>query len=477
MRCANFIDGQWVLTGVERPNVNPSDLDDEIGTFDQAKASDAHDAIAAAQCAYASWQFSGIQERSDALDTIGTEILERKAELGELLSREEGKTRREGFAEVERAGRVFKFFAGEALRLQGEILPSSRTGMTVQVTREPLGVIGVISPWNFPLAIPAWKIAPAICYGNTVVFKPAELVPASAWLLVDIIRRSGLPPGVFNLVFGAGSEVGDAIVKSPAVTAITFTGSNAIGMKIAAAAVARGAKVQTEMGGKNPLVVLDDADLDLAVDVAVQGAFFSTGQRCTASSRLIVTRGIHDAFVERMTRALAALRVGHALEAKTDIGPVVDEVQLKQDLRYIELGRAAGATLAFGGRLLERPQRGYYLEPALFVDTAPDMLINQDEIFGPIAAVIRVENYDEALHVANATPFGLSSGIVTKSLRHTADFQRKSQAGMVMVNAPTAGVDYHVPFGGRKQSSYGPREQGRYAAEFFTTVKTTYIAP
>jgi len=473
----NFIGGSWREGADARPNINPSDTTDVIGRYAQAATGDVADAIAAAAKAFETWQFSSIQDRFDALDRIGTELLARREELGRLLSREEGKTLKEGIGEVARAGSVFKFFAGECLRIPGELLASTRPGVTVEVTREPVGVVGMITPWNFPIAIPAWKIAPALCYGNTVLFKPAELVPGCAWALTEIISRAGLPPGVFNLVMGKGAVVGEALVASPAVSAISFTGSVATGQSVVAKATARGAKVQVEMGGKNPLVVLDDADLEIAANCALNGAYFSTGQRCTASSRLIVTQGVHDRFVAALKQKLEAVKVGHALEPATDIGPVVDDKQLAQDLSYLDIGRKEGAKLAFGGRRLERSTPGFYLEPALFTDSAPGMRINQEEIFGPVASVIRVRDFDEALAVANGVPFGLSAGIVTTSLKHAAAFRRRSQAGMVMVNVPTAGVDYHVPFGGRKSSSYGPREQGRYAMDFYTTVKTAYIAP
>jgi alpha-ketoglutaric semialdehyde dehydrogenase len=473
----NFIAGEWVEGPTSVDNINPSDTDDIVGRYTRADAAQARAAVAAAHDAQQTWQYSAIQDRFEILDRIGTELLARRDELGRLLSREEGKTLREGIGEVARAGYVFKFFGGEALRIAGELLPSTRPGLTVEVTREPIGIVGIITPWNFPIAIPAWKIAPALCYGNTVVFKPAELVPGSAWALTEIISRSGLPKGVFNLVMGRGSVVGEVLVSSPEVRAISFTGSAATASDIAGKAVARGAKIQLEMGGKNPLVVLDDADLPTAVNVAVNGAYFSTGQRCTASSRLIVTQGVYERFLQALSERVIALRVGHALAADTDIGPVVDASQLRVDQSYIDIGRAEGAKLQFGGRLLNRDQPGFYLEPALFTETTPKMRINQEEIFGPVASVIRVRDYDEALQVANDVPFGLSSGIVTASLKYAADFRRRSQAGMVMVNVPTAGVDYHVPFGGRKESSYGPREQGRYAAEFYSSVKTAYIAP
>lgn len=470
----NLIGGEWVKADKATSNINPSDLSDVIGEFPSASKADTEAAIAAAREAFKTWSLSTPQQRFDILDAAANEVLARKAELGRILSREEGKTLPEGIGEAARAGQILKFFAGETLRLNGELAPSVRPGVSVEITREPVGVIGMITPWNFPIAIPAWKIAPALAYGNCVVIKPAELVPHSAWALVDILQRAGLPKGVLNLVIGRGSVVGETIVQSPDVDAITFTGSVETGKAIAAKAVARGAKVQLEMGGKNPFVVLDDADIDVAVGAAVNGAFFSTGQRCTASSRLIVTEGIHDKFVAAMIEKLKTVKVGDALAEGTDIGPVVDESQLKQDLSYIDIARQEGGKLAFGGELLQPGKKGFYLQPALFTETSMSMRINREEVFGPVASVVKVKNYEEALAAANDTIFGLSSGIATTSLKYATHFKRHAQAGMVMVNLPTAGVDYHVPFGGRKGSSYGPREQGAYAREFYTTVKTAY---
>jgi aldehyde dehydrogenase (NAD+) len=476
-RFSNYINGEWVEGAGWTPNRNPSDLRDVIGEYAQAGAEEAKAAIAAAAQAFPAWSTGSIQERANILDKAGSDILARKDEIGRLLAREEGKTLPEGIGETVRAGHIFKFFAGEALRLSGEKMPSVRPGVDVEITREPIGVVGLITPWNFPIAIPAWKIAPALAFGNAVVFKPAQWTPGCAWVLTEILANAGIPAGVFNLVMGSGSVVGDTIVTHRDVAAISFTGSMETGQSIAQKAVARMAKLQLEMGSKNPLVVLDDADLGTAVNVAVQGAYFSTGQRCTASSRLIVTEGIHDRFVEALTKRLAALKVDNALTPGTEIGPVVDRPQLETDLEYIGVGQREGARLAIGGERLSRSTEGYYLAPALFVDATNSMRISREEIFGPVACVIRAKSYDEALVIANDTETGLSSGIVTASLKYASHFQRHAQAGMVMVNLPTAGVDYHVPFGGRKASSYGPREQGRYAAEFYTTVKTTYIAP
>jgi acyl-CoA reductase-like NAD-dependent aldehyde dehydrogenase len=474
----NLINGQWVLAASYAPNINPSNLADVIGDYAQGDAAQLNAAVAAAAAAFPAWSVSGIQARSDALDKIATEILARKEELGTLLAREEGKTKAEGMGEVARAGQIFKFFAGECLRLNGETVPSVRPGIGVEITREPVGVVGLITPWNFPIAIPAWKIAPALAFGNCVVLKPADLVPGCAWALADIISRSGIPPGVFNLVMGPGRVIGDALVNHPGINAISFTGSVSVGNRIAEACAKNLKKVQLEMGGKNPQVVLDDADLNQAVELSAQSCFYSTGQRCTASSRLIVTDGIYAAFIKALQERMARIKVGDALAEGTDVGPVSSQAQLEQDLSYVEIGKAEGALLAMGGQRIPchtgSGAAGYFMAPALFSESTAAMRINREEIFGPVASVIRVKDYETALFAANDTPFGLSAGIATTSLKYATHFKRHSQAGMVMVNLPTAGVDYHVPFGGRKGSSYGPREQGKYAQEFFTTVKTAY---
>jgi alpha-ketoglutaric semialdehyde dehydrogenase len=469
----NFIGGEWVA-GEAIPNFNPSNTDEVVGFYARASADDAIAAIAAARDASHAWSRSGIQQRHDILKAASDEIFRRREEIGRLLAREEGKTFAEATAEATRGAQIFDFFAGECLRVSGESASSVRPGIEVAITREPVGVVAIITPWNFPIGIPAWKIAPALAYGNTVVFKPADLVPGCAWLLVDVLIRAGLPKGVLNLVMGKGSIVGQTMLESPDVNAVTFTGSIATGRIVAEASARHMRKFQLEMGGKNPLVVLDDADLQLALEIAASGSYFQTGQRCTASSRLIVTSGIYGKFLDALTDRIKRLNVDDACKHGTDIGPVVDASQLKQDEDYIRIGKGEGATLVWGGERLNRDTPGFYLQPALFAETTPHMRINREEIFGPVASVIKVKDYDEALAVANDTPFGLSSGICTTSLKHATHFKRNSEAGMVMVNLPTAGVDYHVPFGGRKGSSFGPREQGRYAAEFFTTVKTAY---
>nr|WP_210294071.1 aldehyde dehydrogenase family protein [Rhizobium sp. BK060] len=468
-----MIDGEWV-SGEAGKNINPSDTNDVVGEYARASAQDTKDAIAAAKAAFPTWSRSGILERHAVLKKTSDEILARKDELGKLLAREEGKTLPEAIGETIRAAQIFDFFAGECLRLAGETLPSVRPNIGVEITREAIGPIGIITPWNFPIAIPAWKIAPALAYGNTVVLKPADLVPGCAWAIVDILHRAGLPKGVLNLVMGRGSVVGQAMLESSDLAGITFTGSTGTGKRVALASIEHNRKYQLEMGGKNPMVILDDADLNVAVEAAANSGFFSTGQRCTASSRLIVTEGIHDRFVSALTEKLKTLNVDDALKQGTHIGPVVDDKQLKTDTDYIEIGKQEGATLAFGGEVLKRDTPGFYLQPTLFVNATNSMRIAREEIFGPVASVIRVKDYEEALTVANDTPFGLSAGIATTSLKHATHFKRNSEAGMVMVNLPTAGVDFHVPFGGRKGSSFGSREQGKYAAEFFTTVKTAY---
>ncbi|MDE3177883.1 MAG: aldehyde dehydrogenase family protein [Pseudomonadota bacterium] len=472
----NYIAGEWVEGVSVTRNVNPSNTDDVIGEYAQASAAQLDAAVNAARAALHGWARSTVQERHDILLKVALEIAARKEELGRLLAREEGKTLPEAIGEVARAGQIFDFFAGEVLRIPGEKFASVRAGVDIEVTREPVGVVGIISPWNFPIAIPAWKIAPALAYGNTVVFKPADLVPGSAHALAEIIVRAGAPKGVFNLVMGRGSLVGQAMLDHPKVDAISFTGSVATGKRVAAASVERMRKFQLEMGGKNPLVVLDDADLKVAVESAVNGAFFSTGQRCTASSRLIVTEGIYGRFGDALAERMQGLVVDDAVKPGVHVGPVVDQGQLDQDLSYVGVGKQEGAKLKLGGERLNREKPGFYMAPALFVDASNDMRISREEIFGPVAAMIPAKSYEHALELANDTEFGLCAGICTTSLKHATHFKRNVEAGMAMVNLPTAGVDYHAPFGGRKGSSLGAREQGRYAAEFYTIVKTAYIS-
>ncbi len=469
----NLVAGAWLdgLDAVE--NRNPADVSEVIGLYARASADHVDQAAQAARAALPGWAGASPQVRSDLLEAVAQELLARKDEIGRVLAREEGKTLAEAIGETARAAQVFRFFAGEAIRVAGDAIASVRPDVDVEVVREPVGVVGLITPWNFPIAIPAWKIAPALAYGNTVVFKPADLTPASAHILTQIIHNAGCPAGVFNLVMGQGSVVGNAIVSHPQVDAISFTGSVPVGRGLAVQAAQDMKKVQLEMGGKNPIVVMDDADLDIAVPAILNGAFFSTGQRCTASSRIIVQDGIHDAFVDRLTAEMLALKVGNPLDPSVQIGPVVSEKQLNGNLGYVDLAKQEGAEV-IGGQRIQGETDGYFQAPALFLNATNAMRSTREEIFGPCASVIKVADFDEALASANDTEFGLSSGICTSSLKYAREFKRRSQAGMVMVNLPTAGVDYHVPFGGRKGSSHGSREQGRYAAEFYTIVKTAY---
>jgi len=472
----NYIAGEWVSGASEIANINPSDISETIGMFAQASADQLDQALAAAHVAQAEWARYGLERKHNVLMAIGTEMMARAEELGTLLSREEGKPFAEGKGEVYRAGQFFTYYAAEVLRQIGDNADSVRDNIEVDIRREPVGVVAVISPWNFPTATASWKIAPALAYGNAVIWKPANLTPASAVALAEIISRQDMPKGLFNLVMGPGGSVGQRLVESPAVNAISFTGSVPVGRGIASAAIGNFTKVQMEMGSKNALAVMDDANLDLAVSLALGGAFGGTGQKCTASSRLVVHAGIHDAFVEKLVAGAKAMKVGHALAEGTQIGPVASEQQLNENLAYVDWGRSEGAELACGGERVSRDTEGYFMTPGVLINTTNQMRINREEMFAPLASVIKVGSYDEALHVVNDTNFGLTSGIVTTSLARANHFRRNARTGCVMVNLPTAGTDYHVPFGGRGDSSYGSREQGTYAAEFYTTVKTAYIS-
>ncbi|MCT4578652.1 aldehyde dehydrogenase family protein [Donghicola sp.] len=472
----NLIAGAWQTGESEIENRNPSDTTDLIGLYAQASADQLDATLAQARVAQAEWAAYGMERKQAVLMAIGTELMARAEELGILLSREEGKPFAEGRGEVYRAGQFFTYYAAECLRQLGENADSVRAGVEIDVRREPVGTVAIISPWNFPTATASWKIAPALCYGNAVIWKPANLTPASAVALTEIINRQDIPKGLFSLVMGAGSTIGQRLVESPQVDAISFTGSVPVGKCIAAAAIQNLTKVQMEMGSKNALAVMDDADLDVAVTLALGGAFGGTGQKCTASSRLVVHEAIHDAFVEKLVAATKAMKVGHALEQGTQIGPVVSAQQLAENLEYVTLGQTEGAELACGGERLQMPTDGFYMSPGVFLNTTNAMRINREEMFAPLTSVIKVGSYEEALAVVNDTHFGLTSGIVTTSLARATHFRRNARTGVVTVNLPTAGTDYHVPFGGRGDSSYGPREQGKTAAEFYTTVKTAYIS-
>jgi len=472
----NYIAGEWLAGASEIANINPSDLSDTVGHYAQADAAQLQRALEAAADAQREWAGAGLERRYNALMAIGNELIARADEFGELLAREEGKPRAEGKGEVFRSGQFFTYYAAEVLRQLGDNADSVRDGIEIDVRREPVGTVAIISPWNFPLATAVWKIAPALAFGNAVIWKPANLVPASAVALAEIVSRQALPAGLFNLVMGSGSGIGQQLVESPQVDAISFTGSVPVGRGIAQAAVGNFTKIQLEMGSKNALAVMDDADLEIALACALNGAFGGTGQKCTASSRLVVHRRIHDEFIEKLVEGAGNMVVGHALDEGTQIGPVVSAEQLEQNLENVALAKREGGELLCGGERVERETEGYFMTPAVVAGTQNDWQVNREELFAPIACVIAVDSYEEALATVNDTRFGLTAGIVTRSLARATNFRRNVKTGCVMVNLPTAGTDYHVPFGGRGESSYGPREQGQYAREFYTAVKTAYIA-
>jgi len=474
---ALYIGGEWQAGVSTVANINPSDISENIGNFAQASAEQVQQAISAAKHAQPEWEKTPIERKQAVLQAIGNELIARCDELGTLLSSEEGKPFAEGRGEIYRAGQFFQYFAAEVLRQIGDNAESVRPGVSVEVTREAVGVIGIISPWNFPTATAAWKIAPALAFGNSVIWKPANLTPASAVALTEIIHRQGMPAGTFNLVLGSGSKVGDALINSKEVNGVSFTGSVDTGRKVAAATAPNFVRCQLEMGSKNALVIADDADIQTAVDATIAGSLSGAGQKCTASSRLVVMDSIHDQYVEALIKRMSELKVGHALEEGVFMGPVVDGNQLEANLGWVEKARQSGGELAFGGERLSMKHEGFYMSPTLFLNTKNDWEVNQEEVFAPMASVIRVADLEEAIATTNDTRFGLTGGIITQSLRTSAMFKQQAQTGCVMVNLPTAGTDYHVPFGGRKESSFGPREQGQYAKEFYTVVKTAYQRP
>lgn len=470
--------GRWT-TGtadgeVARTIENPSDLDAPVARVAEATLDDVANAARSARDAQPGWAEVAPAERASLLARVADLLRERAAAIGELLAREEGKLRAEGEGEARRAADLFDYYAQRCYDPIGDRLAGARGGVEIAVERRPLGVVALITPWNFPIAIPAWKLAPALAYGNVAILKPAEQAPLSALALARAVEDAGVPAGVVQVLTGGGN-VGRALVDHPGVDGVSFTGSDAVGRSVAAATAARLVPCQLELGGKNPLVVLDDADLDVAVTCAVQGAFGSTGQRCTASSRIVVTPGIHDRFVAELVRRTSELRPGPALDPQSDFGPVIDADQLAADLAAIEAAEAAGAEVAVRGRLEERASRGRFLGPTLFVDTANDLPLNREEAFGPIACVLRARDVDDAIAIANDTPYGLVASVVTTSLAHATRFRAEAEVGMVMVNLSTAGQDLHAPFGGAKGSSFGAKEQGTYTREFYTKVRTSYV--
>ena len=474
----NYIGGEWRPSrdGATFEDRNPANPDDVIGTFPMSTREDVIEALQAAKQAQRLWAKIPLPQRGEVLLRAGLLIESRLNELARILTREEGKTLREATAEVRRAVEIFKFFAGEGRRLGGEMLPSERAGSFDLTWREPVGVVSIITPWNFPIAIPAWKIAPALIAGNAVVFKPASLSPWIGLEMVQALVEAGLPAGVINLVTGSGSVVGDEMITNPLVDAISFTGSYEVGRQLYQKAMSRMVRVQTEMGGKNPLVVLADADLNLAVQLAVIGGYGVTGQACTATSRVIVEEPVLDAFVAQLKERAERLRVGDGLDPDTEMGPVVSADQLQTDLHYIEIGKREGAKLVTGGEVI-KGKKGYFLRPTLFTEVRPDMQIAQEEIFGPVIGVIAARNFEEAVILANQVQYGLVASICTNDLRRAFQFAEQIEAGVVKINQPTTGLELHVPFGGFKHSSSGTfKEQGRAALDFYTRIKTIYVS-
>lgn len=472
----NLIGGQWVASsdGATFENRNPANPNELLGLFPMATRDDARRAIAAAREALPRWANLPGPERGTILDRASRLIEARTDELAATLTREEGKTLAEAKGEVQRARDIFRYYAGEGWRAGGAVLPSNQEGALLYTRREALGVVSIITPWNFPIAIPAWKIAPALAYGNTVLFKPASDTPETALRLVEILQEAGLPPGVMNFLTGSGSVVGGELVSNPEVSGISFTGSYGVGAGIYAKAVPNMTRVQLEMGGKNPLVILNDADLSLAVGIAVRGGFGLTGQACTATSRVIAEEGIASRFVQALSDAARALVVGDGLESRTQMGPAVNEGQLETDLDYIRIGQTEGARLVVGGEMAGNG--GYYVQPTVFDEVEPTMRIAQEEIFGPVIGVIRARNFEDAIEKANSIGFGLSAGIVTNNLQDAFRFANRIEAGVVKINEPTSGVALQAPFGGFKQSSANTfKEQGQAAIEFYTRTKTVYV--
>jgi aldehyde dehydrogenase (NAD+) len=476
---SNFIGGQWVQAASGRTfsTRNPADTDEVVAVYPLGDAADARQAIEAAAEAQPRWAAIPAPKRGEVLYRAAN-ILESRAEsVARDMTREEGKTLPESRGEVGRAINILRYFAGEGARLAGMAVPSERDRVFIHTARKPVGVVGLITPWNFPIAIPAWKTAPALIAGNSVVLKPSDLAPLCALRMVQALDEAGVVKGAINLVTGPGSRVGNELVTNPKVRAISFTGSEATGSGIAVEAAKRRARVQLEMGGKNPTVVLKDADIPDAVTTVVNAAFYSTGQRCTATSRVIVeepiVRGFTDALVERTRN----LKVGNGLEAGIEVGPSIDERQLETVLEYVGVGKKEGARLQCGGERLDGGlyARGYFSSPAVLTDVSPEMRLAQEEVFGPVLAVLPARDLDDAVRVANGIRFGLSAAICTQSLSAAFEFINRVEAGLIMVNLPSAGVDYHVPFGGSKESSFGVREQGPAALEFYTETKTIYL--
>ena len=475
----NYVNGGWVpaASGELHENANPADIRELVSIHSRGGRADALEAVEAAKGAFPGWRDTPAPERGEYLARAAALLRERAEAIGRDFTREEGKTLREARGETLRAAQIFEFFAGEGRRLGGRTFPADGRDTFLYTLREPLGVVALVTPWNFPVAIPAWKLAPALVAGNTAVLKPATNTPLTAVRLFECLADAGLPAGVANLVYGPGAELGDVFCESEDVRAISFTGSSEVGKALAAKAHRRLVKVQLELGGKNPLILAGDGDVERAVGFAANGAFGSTGQKCTATSRAIIPRGRVGEFVAKVAAAAGNIVVGNGLRDDVDMGPLVDAASLERVLNYIEVGKSEGATLACGGRRLDHGdlQHGFFVEPAVFVGVTPEMTIWREEIFGPVLAVIAYDDFDEGIALANDTAYGLSATLVTNDLGRAMRYVDRIEAGVVHVNSPTVGASCHVPFGGYKESSSGSREQGREALEFFTQLKTVYL--
>ncbi len=475
----SFIGGKWIdsASGKTSPNINPADTNDIIGEAQMCTREEARSAVEAAYNAFKGWKRTPAPQRGRILTLMARLMEQHKEELAQLLTHEEGKTISEARGEVQRATNVMEFCAGETRRLNGETIPSELPANFAYTIKEPHGVVALITPWNFPIAIPIWKIAPALAAGNTVVFKPASNTPGTAVRLVELFVEAGIPDGVLNLVIGSGGTVGDEIINHPAVRAVSFTGSSEIGFRMYEQIAKRGIPFQAEMGGKNPVVVLEDCDIDLAVEHTAQGAFGSTGQRCTATSRAVVMNGIADKFVEKVVARAKSFKLGAGSDESSNIGPSVDESQFNTVMSYMDIGKEDGATLVCGGRKAEGDglDNGYFVEPTVFDNVTPDMRIARDEIFGPVLSVLRVNSFDEAMTVANDCEYGLSSSVFSNDYNDINRFIEEIESGMTHVNSPTTGGEAHIPFGGVKATGIGAREQGSTALDFYTELKVVYV--
>ncbi len=475
----NYIDGEFVESKTSKTfeNINPADTNDIVGEFQASGPADVELACEAAAAAQAAWVALPATRRGEYLFKAAESIENKLKQFGEEMTREEGKTLPEAIGEIKRAINIFRYFGGEGARQPGLLVPSERENVMCYTIRKPLGTVALITPWNFPSAIPAWKMAPALVMGNTVVIKPASLAPLSAFRLIEALHEAGIPPGVVNFVTGSGGNVGDPLIRHPAIKGVSFTGSTEVGESLYKTVSERKIRVQLEMGGKNPTLVLADANLDYAADVLVNGAFFSTGQKCTACSRAIIERPVFEALKEKLLQKTKALKVGNGLAEGVQIGPAVDLSQLETDLKYIAIAKAEGAELLCGGNRLtgDNFDRGYFVEPTIFGNVLPEMRIAQEEVFGPVLALMVAEDFNDAMRIANSVRFGLSASIVTKDLTRVHQFVNGIEAGLITVNLPTASVEYQLPFGGTKESSFGMREQGPQALDFYSETRTVYL--